>query len=189
MNYINKIKIGETTYDISAKCGDGMEISENGTLELNLGNGLTINQDTKQCEVKVGDNLLLTDNGINFPIGSGLIKQDNNGIGLNLGYGLEIDGINNSKVNVKIGSGLTLNQDTNQIYIQTEANHFIITENNIIKCKLGTCLIDSGNGIGLNPAEMGNGIHINPNTSHLEIKLGNGLKFDNNGAICLGTQE
>lgn len=58
---------------LDVKIGDGLK-HEQGKLSLDLGNGLSINRDTKMVEVSIGDNLRYTSQGIDVPDADSITK-------------------------------------------------------------------------------------------------------------------
>lgn len=58
---------------LDVETGDGLK-HEQGKLSLDLGNGLSINRDTKMVEVPIGANLRYTSQGIDVPDGDSITK-------------------------------------------------------------------------------------------------------------------
>lgn len=106
MGFLNKIKVGDTTYDISAKVGEALKIDEDGTIQLNIGHGLFINDGLKKLQTyNLGDGLGYDQDNVAMKVklGDGFKFNEKGAIEFNLGSGLVI---NDSHLNIALGDGL-----------------------------------------------------------------------------------
>ncbi len=72
-SYDTRVLVDAIDSVIGVETGDGLK-HEQGKLTLDLGNGLSINTDTKMLEVPIGENLRYTPQGIDVPDGDSITK-------------------------------------------------------------------------------------------------------------------
>lgn len=81
MSYINKIKIGSETYDVSSKIGKGLSINNEGGIAVNPSSGLTFDMDNKEAlTIKIGNGLTFDSSNKlcwEYTLGSGIFLDQN----------------------------------------------------------------------------------------------------------------
>lgn len=148
--------------------GNGLGVFD-GALAVKLLNPITFQGDNRLA-LKVGTGLKVAADGtLAAALSSGLSTDAQNQIIIQTGLGLEKD--NNGYLTVKIGPGL--------FYDESGAINVRTSEGTPIAPVKPLFLDTSGNLTLL----MGRGLESESSTGRLEVKLGDSLYFDNNGAI------
>lgn len=168
-NFINEIQVGETNYPIAINSGmttSAFTIGYDGIMDINknalFGDGFETNGD--KVSVKLGKGLQFIDGDIEMKLGDGLmISEDTlklhldtkgplkisndscdggNYLSMNLGSEFKI---NNEKLEIKLGDGLTTSND-GQLKLHVASSSCLENTNEGLKVKLGD---------GLNISEKG----------------------------------
>lgn len=126
MGYINKIKVGDTSYNIVPQLGNGLKEAE-GTVELNIGSGLkfkSTEEGDAQLTLELGTGLMFDGNLLSFKNGQGLGIAADGAIVLRLGTGLVINDGGNIVVN--LGTACSNNNAAAQTGIAVNGSEFNI---------------------------------------------------------------
>ena len=166
--------------------GDGINITANNAIEVKTGNGIQINATSKVIEAKLGDGLELSgstdgEKSIAAKVDGGLkIDSSSKAIVSNPGLGLKTTsgtGGAPATIDANVGSGLeigTTGTDNNKIIVKTGNSTEVDSTSGAVEVKIGKGLVTVPEG-GPESSETP--------APGLNVKIGNGLEYDNNGAV------
>lgn len=147
---------------IKVNLGDGLTLNNSNNIDINAGNGLSIESNALNVNVGGDGGLVIdtTSNAIQLVVGTGLEETTDTGLSVKIGDGLDTD--NSGNIVVKAGNGIEVDSDTGV---------------SVLLGTSGALAIDStANTLDL---VIGNGLEAS-NSDGLTVKIGDesGLEFD-----------
>ena len=196
------LEIDSTNGSVCVNLGTGLGVNNNSKLGVKIGTGLDVKDNS--IGVKLGSGLIIgsggtVNNAICLNVGTGLAYNDSNGIGVKLSTGLEV---NNNGIGVKLGTGLLRG-----VYNQIMLNSAFFQDGFTIKFVSGEeqLFLDTASRDKIGGVKVGTGLSIDTdgvmhiyatnglsgNTSGIgidyqNIKLGTGLRYEENNGIHIG---
>lgn len=161
----------------------GLKKDGNDSLTLNIGNGLTFDSDGHiQVQTFVGGAIKADANGLAVNVGNGLHIEGNT-VRIKCGGGLRIGADN--ELSASVGTGLGLGYD-GRIFFNLNVGKGLMTKDNWVGVNVsrGLQIIPDGS-IAIN---VGQGLQVDENNK-LILKLGGGLIYDSNGELTTDNTE
>lgn len=172
---------------LALKLGDGMEVNQHG-LTLRVGSGLqmrdgtlTVTPSGTPIEPRLAAPLAQTDNGIGLALGAGL-ELDESALQVKVGPGMRLNPVE-KYVTLLLGPGLSFGQPPNKTQYDVRVSvepPMIFDQRGHLTFLVGHGLQIQGSKLQLN---LGQGLRTHPVTRQLEVPLGEGLEVADDSQV------